>query len=123
MSSVDLSPIFSPMSSDPNMADLVEEFVGQLRSRISSLEVAYAAADPESLARVAHQLKGASGGYGFDEIGEAAARLEHDRALQNVVIGMLKDHTELFKQFQDNPSFKKWLADTIFGATYEATPA
>jgi type I restriction enzyme R subunit len=33
------------------------------------------------------------------------------------VIGMLADHTELFKQFSDNPSFKKWLADTIFNAT------
>jgi len=49
---------------------------------------------------------------------KAAARLEHDRALQKVVIGMLADHTELFKQFSDNPSFKKWLSDTIFGATY-----
>jgi type I restriction enzyme R subunit len=49
---------------------------------------------------------------------KAAARLEHDRALQKVVIGMLADHTELFKQFSDNPSFKKWLADTIFSVTY-----
>jgi hypothetical protein len=50
---------------------------------------------------------------------KAAARLEHDRALRDVVVGMLKDHTELFKQFAENPSFKKWLSDTIFGATYE----
>jgi len=49
----------------------------------------------------------------------SAARLEHDRALQKVVIGMLADHTELFKQFSDNPSFKKWLGDTIFGVTYD----
>jgi type I restriction enzyme R subunit len=49
----------------------------------------------------------------------AAARLEHDRALQKVVINLLKDHTELFKQFSDNPSFKKWLSDTIFSVTYE----
>jgi len=50
---------------------------------------------------------------------KAAARLEHDRALQKVVIELLADHTELFKQFSDNPSFKKWLSDTIFGVTYE----
>jgi type I restriction enzyme R subunit len=54
---------------------------------------------------------------------KAAARLEHDRALQRVVIGMLADHTELFKQFSDNPSFKKWLADTIFSVTYGERPA
>ena len=29
---------------------------------------------------------------------------------------MLKDHTKLFAE---SPSFKKWLSDTIFGATYE----
>jgi type I restriction enzyme R subunit len=31
---------------------------------------------------------------------------------------LLSDHTELFKQFSDNPSFKKWLSETIFAATY-----
>ncbi|MEN6426182.1 MAG: type I restriction endonuclease subunit R [Phycisphaerales bacterium] len=49
---------------------------------------------------------------------KAAARLEHDRVLEKVVISMLADHTELFKQFSDNASFKKWLADTIFSLTY-----
>ncbi len=48
------------------------------------------------------------------------ARIEHDAALQRVMIDLLSDHTELFKQFSDNPSFKKWLGDTIFGATYKS---
>ena len=47
---------------------------------------------------------------------------KHDKALQRVVIDLLADHTELFKQFSDNPSFKKWLGDTIFGVTYQ-TPS
>lgn len=46
------------------------------------------------------------------------ARIEHDKALQRVMVELLSDHTELFKQFSDNPSFKKWLSDTNFGATY-----
>ncbi|TQE99652.1 MAG: type I restriction endonuclease subunit R [Spiribacter salinus] len=46
------------------------------------------------------------------------ARIEHDAALQRVMVDLLTDHTELFRQFSDNPSFKKWLADTIFGVTY-----
>ena len=49
------------------------------------------------------------------------ARIEHDAALQRVMIDLLSDHTELFKQFSDNPSFKKWLGDTIFGATYKTS--
>ncbi|MBS1258497.1 MAG: hypothetical protein MAG551_01556 [Candidatus Scalindua arabica] len=46
------------------------------------------------------------------------ARIEHDRALQRVIVEMLNDHTELFKQFMDNQSFKKWLSNTIFHETY-----
>jgi type I restriction enzyme, R subunit len=47
------------------------------------------------------------------------ARIEHDRALGNVIISLMKDDTELFKQFSDNPEFKRWLTDTIFSATYD----
>jgi type I restriction enzyme R subunit len=47
------------------------------------------------------------------------ARIEHDKALRRVMTALLKDDTELFKQFSDNPSFKKWLTDTVFSATYE----
>jgi type I restriction enzyme R subunit len=31
----------------------------------------------------------------------------------------MKDDTELFKQFSDNPEFKRWLADAVFSATYD----
>ena len=31
----------------------------------------------------------------------------------------MKDDTELFKQFMDNQSFKRWLTDTVFGLAYE----
>lgn len=51
------------------------------------------------------------------------ARIEHDKALQKVILGFLADHTELFKQFSDNPAFKKWLGDTVFSATYNAPVA
>jgi type I restriction enzyme R subunit len=46
------------------------------------------------------------------------ARIEHDKALGSVIVGLMRDDTELFKQFSDNPEFKRWLADTIFSATY-----
>ena len=51
------------------------------------------------------------------------ARIEHDKALGNVIIGLMKDDTELFKQFSDNPEFKRWLADTVFSATYYRPPS
>ena len=46
------------------------------------------------------------------------ARLEHDVALRRIMRDMLSDHTELYRQFSDNPSFKKWLGDVIFSVTY-----
>ena len=46
------------------------------------------------------------------------ARIEHDRALTRVMTDVLKDDTELFKQFMDNESFRGWLRDTVFGLTY-----
>jgi type I restriction enzyme R subunit len=47
------------------------------------------------------------------------ARLEHDIALNRVLLELLSDHTELFKQFSDNPGFKRWLADSVFDVTYQ----
>jgi type I restriction enzyme R subunit len=47
------------------------------------------------------------------------ARIEHDKALARVMTAVLKDDTELFKQFMDNESFRRWLTDTVFGITYE----
>lgn len=51
------------------------------------------------------------------------ARIEHDKALLRVMTGVLKDDTELFKQFMDNESFRRWLTDTVFGLTYEGSAA
>jgi type I restriction enzyme R subunit len=47
------------------------------------------------------------------------ARIEHDKALGRVMTAVLKDDTELFRQFSDNESFRRWLTDTVFGMTYE----
>ncbi len=55
-----------------------------------------------------------------EEFDKQNARIEHDKALERAVIELLSDHTELFKQFSDNASFRKWLSETIFASTYAA---
>ncbi|CAG1011951.1 Type-1 restriction enzyme R protein [Burkholderiales bacterium] len=50
------------------------------------------------------------------------ARIEHDKALARVMTAVLKDDTQLFKQFMDNESFRRWLTDTVFGLTYDERP-
>ena len=77
MSSLNPMPLFSSLSTDPSMIKLVEEFVTMLPGRVHAIEEAVTANDLATLTRMAHQLKGASGGYGFDTIGQAAATLEY----------------------------------------------
>ena len=49
------------------------------------------------------------------------ARIEHDKALGRAMTDLLADHTELFKRFSDDESFRRWLSEMIFAATYVAT--
>jgi type I restriction enzyme R subunit len=46
------------------------------------------------------------------------ARTESDRVLQSVILNIMSDNMELFKQYNDNPAFKKWLSDMVFSMTY-----
>ncbi len=48
------------------------------------------------------------------------ARIEHDKALERVMNGFLKDDTDLVKLFVDNELFKRWLTETVFSLTYSA---
>ena len=50
--------------------------------------------------------------------GQQNARIEHDKALEGAIIERLSDDTELFKQFSDNESFRKWLSEMVFAITY-----
>ncbi len=58
------------------LGELVEMFVQEMPDRIASLVNQAAERDWAQLARTAHQLKGAAGSYGFNEITPSAAKLE-----------------------------------------------
>lgn len=69
-------PLVSEFAHDPDMQELVGMFVDEMPERIRSLQDLWETRDLETLKRVAHQLKGASGGYGFMVVGKAAGHLE-----------------------------------------------
>lgn len=46
------------------------------------------------------------------------ARIESERALKTVMFNIMADNMELFKQFNDDQLFKKWLSDMVFNMTY-----
>ena len=45
---------------------------------------------------------------------DANTRIEHDKALRRVMTSLMKDDTELFKQFMDNAGFNRWLTDAVY---------
>jgi PAS domain S-box-containing protein len=71
--------IVSSYQDDPDMAELIEQFARSLPERIGELEAAFAMCDWDKLKRLAHQLKGAGGGYGFSPISDAAQHVEEAR--------------------------------------------
>jgi type I restriction enzyme R subunit len=46
------------------------------------------------------------------------AKIESQKAVNKAVINLMADNMEIFKQYNDNESFKKWLSDMVFNVTY-----
>jgi type I restriction enzyme R subunit len=49
---------------------------------------------------------------------KATAKIESDAALIKAILESMTSGVELFKEFQDNPSFKTWLQEFVFSSTY-----
>jgi type I restriction enzyme R subunit len=45
------------------------------------------------------------------------ARMEHDKAVQRAMLSLLKDDTEIYKQFVQNESFHRFVTDMVFSLT------
>lgn len=69
-------PLYSIFGGDPEMGELVEAFIDRVPARRRTLCELFAEGNWNELERVAHQLKGAAGSYGFDMLTDVAARLE-----------------------------------------------
>ena len=68
--------LVSEFADDADMVEIVDQFVAGLPARTAELHDAAGRADFEMLRRLAHQLKGAAGGFGFAPITSAAALVE-----------------------------------------------
>lgn len=65
-----------PPHADPGLRALAEGFVQELPERTGRLRGAANAWNRGDARKLAHQLKGAGGGYGFDSVSELAAAVE-----------------------------------------------
>jgi HPt (histidine-containing phosphotransfer) domain-containing protein len=88
-------PIRSEFAEDPDMVELIEYFVSELPERSSAITACWREQRFDDLRRLAHQLKGASGGYGFPDLGDAAAQLERHLDMQAEADNLQRDVDEL----------------------------
>jgi HPt (histidine-containing phosphotransfer) domain-containing protein len=68
--------IHSSLASDVDFANLVQEFVYELPVRQKAIRDFMASGDLEGVRRTIHQLRGACGGYGFQQLTNAAGEIE-----------------------------------------------
>lgn len=68
--------LVSTFATDPDMQELVGVFIEELGSHIDKIQSALSSGQLDEVRSIAHQLKGAGGGYGFMPITEAALTLE-----------------------------------------------
>lgn len=68
--------LISEFAGDDEMRELITMFVDELPERVRALRALTDSGELDGLRRLAHQLKGAGGGYGFPSLGHAAGRLE-----------------------------------------------
>ena len=61
---------------DAGLSDLIPGFLENRRRDVRTIEAALTLGDYQAIKHVAHQMKGAGGGYGFDAISEIGSALE-----------------------------------------------
>ncbi len=71
-----LDPIRSDFADDPDLAAVLSPFVAGLPAQLDGMRDALANGDHEHLRRLAHQLKGAGGSYGYPLLTAVAGLLE-----------------------------------------------
>ena len=74
-------PMRSELANDPELADVLQDFVDALPEKINRLFELLSSQQMNELRQFVHQLKGAAGGYGFPPITARAAELEAKLAL------------------------------------------
>lgn len=84
---------------DPDLAELIPDFLAHRRRELDDLRAAFAAGDFSAIREIGHQIKGTGGGFGFmalTDLGrdlEAAAKLEDAQGVEETV-GRLTDYLE-----------------------------
>jgi signal transduction histidine kinase/DNA-binding NarL/FixJ family response regulator len=69
-------PLRSEFAEDPDMKELIKQYVAGLPEQVAKLVALLNQSDLETLRREIHKIKGSGGGYGFSELTDLAAKAE-----------------------------------------------
>ena len=104
MSTTDSSTlIYSELGADPDLGELVDMFVAEMPDRMQALQQSHNDGNAEELGRLAHQIKGAAGSYGFHQLTPQAARLERavkDNQPEDEVLRSLEELMQMCSQIR-----------------------
>lgn len=68
--------LYSELSHDPELQEIVACFVDEMPLRVDAMREHFGAGDLNEIRRLAHQVKGAAGSYGFPSLTTAAGHIE-----------------------------------------------
>ena len=103
---------------DPNM-DTLDHIINEFNDLFGNIDWKYSDRIREDLKRMPeHIIKDEKYRNAVQNSDKQNAHLEYESALVNVLFNFMADNIELYKQFNDNSEFKKWLSDEMFEVTY-----
>ena len=70
--------VSSLLASEPDLADLIREFVKKLPEMVNKIKLAYTEKQMDDLRREVHTVKGTGGNFGYAEVFELAKRIEFE---------------------------------------------
>ncbi len=83
----------------PKLAKIVDRFITGLDDRLAAIQKAVAEEDRKALKVLAHQLKGAAGGFGFPHISRVASEIEQGAEKELAAVDQaVRDLAELCQQ-------------------------
>jgi diguanylate cyclase (GGDEF)-like protein len=103
----------SKRADDPKARRLLDQFISRLPQRVDELKTLSEQQDLEGLSQAVHRIKGAAGGYGFDEVSVLAAKAEARLRAHEPIEMILDEVAALVKLIERIEGYPQRQKDTV----------
>lgn len=104
---VNPTPIYSTLAHDADFLDLIEMYVEDVPDFIQRLTEASIRKAWDEVGSVAHEIKGSAGGHGYQQVTDAACRLDRackENASATEILNHLQELVGLMKRLRVSPN-------------------